>query len=331
MKILTVTVPAYNVDKYLEKGLDSLAKCRNKEFLEVLVVNDGSDDRTKEIGNKFELKYPGTIRLINKENGGHGSAINTGILHATGKFFRVMDGDDWVLTDELVRQIDFLITTDVDVMVTAMTYNNMTTGEQKIQHISKEKELIEMPIENVLNTSSDSILGLSSCTFKTEILKKHKINLLENTFYVDMQYVLEALYFCKTILMADYNIYQYLIGNSDQSVSAKNFVKNYSHHDRVIKELIDFYCNNTATDKKIFLAKNICELVRRHYSISLINNEKRAEGHKNAKQFSEYLKIHSPELYKKTYRFYQFELLLHAMHFNYKTKEKIKKVLKRKI
>ena len=104
-KILTVTVPSYNVEKFLENTLDSFVDERVLDDIEVLIVDDGSKDKTAEIGRKYEEKYPDTFRVISKENGGHGSTINRGIGEAKGKYFKVVDGDDWVDQDGFAELI----------------------------------------------------------------------------------------------------------------------------------------------------------------------------------------------------------------------------------
>ena len=97
-KILTVTVPSYNVQAYLEDCLESFVNSEVMDDIEVLIVNDGSSDDTATIAERYVSKYENTFRLINKENGGHGSTINTGAREARGKYFKVVDGDDWVDT-----------------------------------------------------------------------------------------------------------------------------------------------------------------------------------------------------------------------------------------
>ena len=81
----------------------------SKEFskLDIIVVNDGSTDQTVEITNKYVEKYKQSIRLINKENGGHGSTINTSIKHAKGKYYKILDSDDWVNSENLNRLVAF--------------------------------------------------------------------------------------------------------------------------------------------------------------------------------------------------------------------------------
>ena len=97
-KILTVTIPSYNVEAYLEDCLESFVNSEVMDDIEVLIVNDGSSDNTVKIAQRYVDKYENTFRLINKENGGHGSTINTGVREAKGKYFKVVDGDDWVDT-----------------------------------------------------------------------------------------------------------------------------------------------------------------------------------------------------------------------------------------
>ena len=117
-KILTITVPAYNVERFLDQTLASFADERVLDLLEVLIVDDGSKDHTAEITKRYEEKYPQTFRLISKENGGHGSTINRGIREAAGRYFKVVDGDDWVDTDGLCELVRRLRTCSTDYVFT---------------------------------------------------------------------------------------------------------------------------------------------------------------------------------------------------------------------
>ena len=85
MKVLSITVPCYNSQEYMRKCIESLLS--GGDEVEILVVDDGSSDRTLEIAQEYEKNYPGIVRAIHQENKGHGGAVNTGLAHATGLYF----------------------------------------------------------------------------------------------------------------------------------------------------------------------------------------------------------------------------------------------------
>ena len=123
-KILSVSIASYNVEKFIRKALDSCCVPEIMDRLEVLVVNDGSTDSTLEIAREYEEKYPQTFRVIDKKNGGYGSTVNASIKAATGKYFRLLDGDDWFDRDGLVSFIEELTVAEEDMIVAQ--FKNMT-------------------------------------------------------------------------------------------------------------------------------------------------------------------------------------------------------------
>ena len=107
-KALTVIIPAYNVSRYIAQGMDSLLEEPSiLPYLDIIVVNDGSTDDTLDKASKYANMFPESVSVINKENGGHGSGINVGIRAAKGKYFKVLDGDDWVRTDGLKELVNY--------------------------------------------------------------------------------------------------------------------------------------------------------------------------------------------------------------------------------
>ena len=96
MKI-SVIVPVYNVENYLEKCLNSLVN-QNLQEIEILVINDGSTDNSQKIIEVFQSKFPQKIKTFAKENGGLSDARNYGIDRATGEFLAFVDSDDYVST-----------------------------------------------------------------------------------------------------------------------------------------------------------------------------------------------------------------------------------------
>lgn len=135
MKYLTITVPCYNSEQYLARCLDSLVT--GGEHVEILVVDDGSTDRTGEIAEDYAKCYPGIVTAIHKENGGHGSGVNLGLSLATGRYLKVVDSDDWL--DEaayqklLARLSDWCESGAVmpDLVICDYTYNHLDEGIKK--------------------------------------------------------------------------------------------------------------------------------------------------------------------------------------------------------
>ena len=94
MKLLTIAVPCYNSESYMENCVNSLLP--GGDEVEIILINDGSKDSTPQIADRLAAEYPGIVKVVHKENGGHGSGVNAGIEHATGLYYKVVDSDDWV-------------------------------------------------------------------------------------------------------------------------------------------------------------------------------------------------------------------------------------------
>lgn len=117
-KILTITIPSYNTSQYIDSCLPTFLS--NKKILkdiEILIINDGSKDDTLVKAKYYENKYPETIKVVDKENGGHGSTINSGIKLASGKYFKIVDGDDWVDNNNFTNLVQQLKKIDTDMVV----------------------------------------------------------------------------------------------------------------------------------------------------------------------------------------------------------------------
>ena len=106
MKYISFAIPSYNSQEYMSHAIESILV--GGEDVEIIIVNDGSSDDTSKIAPEYEEKYPTIIKAVDKENGGHGDAVNSGLTHATGKYFKVVDSDDWVDAEALRKILEFL-------------------------------------------------------------------------------------------------------------------------------------------------------------------------------------------------------------------------------
>lgn len=253
MKVLTVVIPCYNSAAYMDRAISSLLI--GSEDLEILIVDDGSLDNTSIIADGYEKKYPNIIHAIHKENGGHGDAINTGLKHAKGMYFKVLDSDDWFDKDSLIKILDAIKTiinnsVSVDMLISNYVYENMS--------INKEKSInykCAMPEEKIFTwndlghfKSSQNIL-MHSVIYRTEVLKKCNLELPKHTFYVDNIFVYKPLPYVNTMYYINVDLYRYFIGREDQSVNEKVMIGRIDQQIKVTKIIIDC-CNPMNIESK---------------------------------------------------------------------------------
>ena len=213
-KILTVVVPAYNAEKCLRKCIDSFIVSAIIDDIEVLVINDGSTDKTAEIAQAYVDKYPNSIKLINKENGGHGSGINIGIQNATGEYFKVVDADDWLNTAELVDYINLLKSDEIygkNIDVIASDFMCIEDGTWKeLREIDATNIIYRYGTTMVLDEiKPDKVIKMHSMTIRTEILKEHFREIDEHCFYVDAEYITYPVPYINTIYYDHRVLYMY--------------------------------------------------------------------------------------------------------------------------
>lgn len=236
-KIITVVIPSYNVEQYLEQTLSSFVEKYILDKIEVLVVDDGSKDDTAIIGKRYEEQYPGSFRVISKENGGHGSTINRGIEEATGKYFKVVDGDDWVDTEGFTELVNRLGQCDVDYVVTDYYEVDDNTKEKTAKIFS---ELAKNEVLSFEEVATNTQIPMHALVIKTSILKDNRIRLDEHCFYVDVEYTLYPVPYVEEVIYYDIFVYMYRLAVVTQSVSMQGFKKHIDNHLLVIEHLIDF-------------------------------------------------------------------------------------------
>lgn len=295
-KILTFSIAAYNVEKYLEKLLKSILDASNHELVEVLVVSDGSKDRTVQIAKEYEASYPGIVLLIDKENGGHGSTINRGIKEAKGVYFKAIDGDDWVDSDALERLLNCLPQIDSDLVL--MDYKTCYEGgEDVLEKTSKLEPLKTFDFDRVVSTID--YMRYHAVIYRTKMLQDNKIHLDEHCFYVDSEFMLFTIPFIHTITYVPYPLYCYRIGLGEQSVSAAGRRKHIADGDRVEESLLKFYRklpNDISKERRSYIENGIAAHCTFHVN-SLMMCEESKENKKKIKMLDRRIKKTSVSIY----------------------------------
>ena len=284
----------------MKQTLDSFLSPEILEEVEVLIVDDGSKDRTAEIGKVYERQYPQTFRVISKENGGHGSTINRGIQEAKGTYFKVVDGDDWVDTEDFVKLVKVLKNCTAQYVVTNYYEVNDVTGEKTPvdYKVLKEKEIWSFE-----EAGKRKQIAMHALVIQTSILKENQIRLDEHCFYVDVEYVLYPIPYVETVQFLDLFVYMYRLAVMTQSVSLQGYQKHMQNHIDVILHLTNFFQEyaKTGTEGKIdYIGKRIAQMVGDQITVFMSFPEKDREIRQKFRAFDRELKEKSPEIYRRS-------------------------------
>lgn len=247
-KLLTIVIPTYNMESLLPRCLDSLVKPQCSQLLEVLVVNDGSKDNSLAVAKEYENKYPGIIRAVDKENGNYGSAVNKGIELASGKYFRILDADDFYENHGLMNLLDKLSTLDVDLVLTNYRRDR---GDEKVLFLSPKSECEKVLRFKDIDINKFPNFAMHGITYKTSILKKNKIQLQTGISYTDSEYCFYPLPFVETFMALDILVYCYQLGREGQTVDISSQIKSVGHMVQISNRMYK-YLKSTLCESQVF-------------------------------------------------------------------------------
>lgn len=255
MKYISFAIPCYNSEAYMEKAINSILV--GGEDVEIIVVNDGSKDGTQEIAERYQEKYPTIVKAVAKSNGGHGDAVNCGLEHATGKYFKVVDSDDWVDEDALHKILDVLRHMEedgmeLDMLIANYVYEKVGATHKKVIHyrnVLPQDEIFRW--DDMGHFRLDQYILMHSVIYRTDMLKLIQLHLPKHTFYVDNIYVYYPLPHVRKIYYMDVDFYRYFIGREDQSVNEKVMIKRLDQQIFVTKTMIDMYHLKDIGSKKL--------------------------------------------------------------------------------
>lgn len=318
-KILTISIAAYNVAAFIKDTLESCVVPEIMDDIEVLIENDGSTDNTASIVEEFQKRYPNTYRLINKENGGYGTTVNRSIEEAKGKYFKLLDGDDWFDRNGLKRLVEFLKEHDTDWAVTRI----VKVKDEVFEEIEDRPLWMSLCGETYNVKDIDDLelcyaIGMWQVTVKTSLLREHPFVLPEHTLYTDQLYIFYQLPYIKTITFLDFPVYRYRIGRDGQSASRESRIKHFREAISNLYTMLMWYDEHK-------LAENanrnlIIPRLTRYYMLGL-RTFLLLKPSKNVKKeiicLEDYCKKHAHEVYKMVYKYEPKKyLLMRATHYN---------------
>ena len=288
-----------------------MSKCINSlliagEEVEIIIVDDGSSDRTAEIADDYAEKYPTIVKVIHQENGGHGQAVNTGIKNATGLYFKVVDSDDWVNQDAYYEVLKTLYeltrgAETVDLLISNFVYEKQGATRKKVmqyRHCFPTNQIFGW--DEVRHMKKGQYLLMHSMIYRTKLLHDCGMELPKHTFYVDNLFAFEPLPYVKNLYYLDVNFYRYYIGRQDQSVNETVMISRIDQQIRVTKLMIDYLVGRKSElvkNRRLYqYMRNYLEIIMTVSSVLLIRSGT-TEHLEKKKELWEYLKGKDKRLY----------------------------------
>jgi len=318
MKVLSFVIPAYNSEAYLDKCIPSMLVPEVLSKLEIIVVNDGSKDATSEIARKYCQQYPDVVRLISQENKGHGGALNTGCAAAQGKYLKVIDADDWILSENLPTFLSLLENCSSDVVLTHHHTIDISNGEVK-NWKSYPKEFGKgYTFAEIMSDwrSFDRSLTFHGITYRTAFYQKFGHPLLEHVFYEDHEYATYPCCYAERVTPFDLFLYEYRIGDVNQSVSNANQLKRLGHTEAVLQRMAEEYQRIPESGGKQYAAMKIQGLLLSYLTTALLVSTDKKAGRRLAQAQMAQRQADTPDAWTLAKPKYQGFRLLNRLHVN---------------
>lgn len=299
MKEITFAIPCYNSQEYMKKCIESLLL--GGERVEIIIVNDGSSDHTGEIADSYAEKYPRIVKAVHQENRGHGGAINHALELATGRYFKVIDSDDWAAQKAYARLLETMDKFNREEHYPDMVIVNYVYDKVGVKRKRRMKYDNCLPEEQYFtwdefgHTNMHQYLLMHAVILKTEILKENNIRLPEHMFYVDNVFVFSSLPHVNEMYYLNVDFYRYFIGRSDQSVNENIMIGRIDQQHTVTKMLIDSYRFEGPKNRQIYMRKYLRIMMEVSSILCIISYDKELIRKKN--ELWKYVKDNYRRLY----------------------------------
>ena len=247
-KVVTFGIPSYNAAADMDRCISSILEGSGyAPDVEVIIVDDGTPDETPRKADEWDARYPGIVRAVHQENGGHGIAVLSGLREASGTYYKVVDSDDWLDAEALSTMLSILRGFEergcrVDLFISNYVYEKVHEGKRTA--ISYRTALPRKKVfgwDQIGRFRPDQNLLMHSLCYRTDVLRAADLPLPAHTFYVDNIYAYVPLPRCETLYYADIDLYRYFIGREGQSVNEATMVRRLDQQFRITRIMMESY------------------------------------------------------------------------------------------
>ena len=243
----SIIIPAFNVEKYINRAIDSVLNQNFKDF-ELIVVDDASTDNTVNQVEKYKKEYANIKVICHKMNKASGGARNTGLNVARGEYIIFLDADDYLYEKDVLSKIDNLIgNKKVDVV-----YMGFKIGGNRDEFVIPTNETCTKEYK----AGKDIYPNVWSKCWNLEFLNKNNIRFVENRYYEDVLFVYKAVMKVQEYIIADFPVHYYISGRKNSMTTTLNLKNIYDTVDN-IKDMLEIKMNDNTKEISLRLKKEI--------------------------------------------------------------------------
>lgn len=278
--LVSIIVPVYNVQDYLTEALNSLVNQTYRE-MEIILVNDGSTDRSGYICEQYQRQYPSLIRLITQENKGLSEARNTGLDYASGEYIIFFDSDDYCSENMVELLVDAFSATESDIVIS--NFENSNSG--RVTVYPKAGQVLEC----ILNQSAPFTHSACGKLYSASLFREGRNRFKPGIYYEDLEFFPRVIEECGVTAHLDLQLYHYRQDRTDSIINSKKTVR--TDVLEITRELVGRYEGSPelyraavnrcfAANFNIFLLsdddslRQKCWKVVRQYRLNVIKNRK---------------------------------------------------------
>lgn len=244
-KLLSIIIPTYNMEAYLARCLESLLASPECGQLDILVVNDGSKDRSLEIAQSYSARHPEEVRVIDKPNGNYGSTINAALKVAKGRYVKILDADDTFDSAVLTDYLHSLQGLDCDLVVSHFTILGPNGQREVVKYNTMGREVYEYgrvyEADGVLKDGYIRFFLMHAIAYRTDLLRRMGYHQTEGISYTDTEWACYPIFFIRTVAFLNLNLYLYNNDREGQTMDPKVLMKSITQLDKVTENMLAFY------------------------------------------------------------------------------------------